>query len=360
MNNSEVPVEYIVARYFVKYEKLSELVSFAYSGSRAKAINLYIDLYGLYKTLFSRSYRTSVADYTSFTSSVINMCAHYRTFFKGLGVYARIFLISSYNVPDVSCRFISGYNKTFQEKLLNRTVKEMIELNIQLLEVICPYLPDIHFIKTDFESTVLIKHLIEKEAEKGNKNPNMIISSDLYPIQLTSLFPQTTFVKPKKYNGGDYSSIIVPREHNMHNYSFWSLLCCRDRDELGYNADNITISTCNFALLSAMNRFPERNMKVVFNISDTNRIINGIISDPTMKINIGTLYDTSVELQGKIAKNSLESRYKVLDVEYQSMIFNESIEPMLINYENLSDPDAIQMINSKYFQNNPIDIFRLQ
>ena len=359
-NYSEVPVEYIVARSFVKYSRLNELISFAYDGSKARSINLYIDMYSLYKTLFSRSYRTRVADYTAFTSSIINMCAHYKYFFRGLGVYARVFLISSYNVPDNSCKYVSGYNKTFQDKLLNTTVKEMMEFNSELLEVLCPYLPDIHFLKTNFESSVLIKHLIEKEMSKGNNSPNMIISTDIYPIQLTSMFPQTTFLRPKKYNGDDLSSIVVPREHEMHTYSFWSLICSRDRDNLGYNADNINISTNNFALVSAMNRFPERNIKALFNISDTVKIIKNTIFDPTIKININTLYDASVELQGKIGLSILDARYKVLDVDYQSLIFNESMEPMLINYENLSDPEVIQMINSKYFQNNPIDIFKLQ
>ena len=360
MNNSDIPIEYLMVRNFVKYTKLGELVSFAYNGSKAKAINLYIDLYSMYKTIYSRSYRTKMSDYTAFTSTLINICAHYKYFFRNIGVYARIFLISAYNVPENSCKRVSGYNKTFQDKLLNTPVREMMEFNFELLEILCPYLPDIHFFKTNFESAVLMKHLIEKEQTKGNYNPNMIISSDLYPLQLVSMFPQTTFLRPKKVNGDDISSIVVPREHPIHMYSFWSLLCSRDRDDIGYRADNINISTDNFSLISAMNRFPERNLKTLFNISDTMKIINNIITDPTLKIDINTLYNASVELQGKTGLSILDARYKVLDVNYQTLIFDESIEPALINYENLSDPEIIQMINSKYFQNNPIDIFKLQ
>lgn len=360
MNNSDIPIDLLMARCFVKYSKLCELVSFAYDGSKAKAINLYIDLYAVYKTIYSRSYRTKMSDYTAFTATLINMCAHYKYFFRQLGVYARIFLVSSYNVPENCSKRVSGYNKTFQDKLLNAPVKEMMEFNFELLEILCPYLPDIHFFKTNFESAVLIKHLIEKEMSKGNHNPNMIISTDLYPMQLVSMFPQTTFLRPRKVNGSDLSSIVVPREHPIHMHSFWSLVCNRDRDNVGYSADNITISTDNFALLSAMNRFPERNLKTIFNIAETNRIIKNIVTDPTLKIDINTLYNASVELQGKVGLSVLDARYKVLDVNYQTLVFNESIEPALINYENLSDPDIIQMINSKYFQNNPIDIFKLQ
>jgi hypothetical protein len=54
-----------------------------------------------------------------------------------------------------------------------------------------------------------------------------------------------------------------------------------------------------------------------------------------------------------------ENRYNALDVGVQSNLFNASIEYNTLKYENLNDPDAINLINSKYFTNNPLDLFRL-
>lgn len=358
MSENKVPVEYLITRYFVKYQKMNELISLAFEGSKANCVNLYIDLYGVYKTLFSRTYRTDISDYTSFTSTLINMCSHYRAYFKGLGVYCNIFLISSYNIPEINQKFVAGYNKTFLEKLKNKQVYEMVELNIQLLEILCPYLPDIHFLKTDFESTVLMKYIINKELEKGNNNPNIIISSDLYPIQLCTEFDNTCFIKPKKYKNEDISLISCPRNHIMHENTFWSIIC-RERDSLMSDVNKVLISSSNYMLLMSLNRFPERNLKSLIHFQEANRIISEVVGFNNIKIDINTLYDSSKELSSKFPRTTLESRYKVLDLNYQYMLFENSIEPSLIQYENLNDPGAIQMINSQYFEKNPIDLFRL-
>ena len=360
MNNQQsVPIEQLVARYFVKYKRLNQIIPVAYEGSKATFINLYIDLYGLYKTIFSRSYRTSTTDYTSFTSSVINMCVHYRAYFKGIGVYCKIFLISSYNIPEINGKFVAGYNKTFFDKLKNTSVKELMELNFQLLELICPYLQGIYFLNTSFESTVLIDHLIKSEMEKGNKNPNMIISSDLYPMQLCAKYPQTTFLKPKKSSNMDNSEIVCPIESPLHHRSFWGIICY-NRDLMDNSVNSIRISTKNFILLEALNRFPERNIKLLLNVTESERIIYNAIQDQDLKLSINTLYEISTEIQSKVPISIIDSRYKVLDVDYQSYLFDESVESKTIVLNDLNDPEAIRLINDQYFSNNPIDIFRLR
>ena len=356
-NNNTVPVELLVTKYFVKYTRLTLLVSNVFRGSKATEINLYIDLYGLYKTLFSRSYRTDVSDYTSFTSSIINMCIHYRTFFKGIGVRSNIFIVSSYNIPEINRKFVANYNKTFVEKYKNELVREMIELNRQLLEILCPYLPDIYFFTTEFESTVMIDYLIRNEISKGNKNPNIILSSDIYPMQLCSLYDDTTFLKPKKSFGEDLSILTYPRTHQTFKQSFWSIIC-GERDNLASDANTMSISPCNYMLLEALNRFPERNLENIVNISTASKIIHNIVGEESTKLNPDLLFTYSKEVE-RISKSKVESRYKTLDIDFQRMLFDESIESKMITYENLVDPDAIKLIGSQYFQSDPIDFLKL-
>lgn len=358
MSQNNVPVEYLITRYFVRYQQLDSMIPVVFKGSKANVVNIYIDLYGIYKTIFSRTYRTDISDYTSFTVTLINMCSHYRSYFKGIGVYANIFLISSYNVPELSKKFIANYNKTFSDKLKNTAVKEMVELNTQLLEILCPYLPNIHFLSTKFESTVLINKIIQLEIEKGNSNPNIIISSDIYPMQLCSEYDNTVFLKPKKYQGVDNSLITFPRDHEFHKNSFWSIIC-KDRDNLMSDENRITISTRNYMLLMALNRFPERNFEAKLNIHVANRYISNIVGNEPIKLSVDMLYESQPDLFNKVPQTQIDSRYKTLDISYQSLLFEEDIESKVLHYENLNDPDAVQMINSQYFEKNPIDLFRL-
>ena len=57
----------------------------------------------------------------------------------------------------------------------------------------------------------------------------------------------------------------------------------------------------------------------------------------------------------------IDSRYKALDVIYQDILFNDDKcpEPELLDFKNLTDDGAIQLINDTYFTQNPIDIFKL-
>jgi hypothetical protein len=66
------------------------------------------------------------------------------------------------------------------------------------------------------------------------------------------------------------------------------------------------------------------------------------------------------DLYNRVPKAKIDSRYNVLDIDYQYYLFTEmSSESMTLHYENLSDPNALEMINSQYFSKNPIDLLRL-
>lgn len=352
-----VSVEQLVMRYFVKYTRLDELVPKVFQNSNAKSVNIYIDLYGLYKTLLSRTYRTDISDYTAFIVSIVNMCAHYRGYFKSLRVSTKFFIISSFNVPEMNSKFVASYNKTMYDKLKNQPVKEMIDININLLEVLCPYLPDIHFLKTEFESTVLMNYLIAREKGIGNNNPNIIISTDIYPMQLCCL-ENTVFLKPRKTNNGDMSLMTYPFGHNMHEDSFWRIVCL-ERENLASDKNKVMISSSNYMLLMALTRFPERNLKSIVNFTVANKLLGQIIEKSTTRYNISTIFNADKDLYSRYPKELLDSRFKCLDMGYQSILFSESLEPHVIQYENLNDPDAVRLINDKYFSNNPIDIFKL-
>lgn len=361
MPKNKVPVELLLTRYFVRYNRLDKIIPVAFAGSKACELNLYIDLYGIYKNIFSRQFLTDVSDYTAFTSTLINMCAHYRSYFKGLGVKTKIFLVSSYNIPEINCKFVAGYNKTFIDKLNNKEVKDMTETNLELLDILCPYLPDIHLIHTQFESTVMINHLIQKEMQSGNNAPNIIISTDIYPMQLCALYDNTVMMKPRKSNGDDITHITCPRGSELYYKSFWWIICM-DRGDAQLRENIIdSLSPINYMLLMSLTKFPERDMRFSdgLTITHASKLIYDLIGSSDNKIDVQSLFNLSENLSMSLPIANIDSRYKVLDISYQNILFNESIEPKVLHYENLWDPDAVQLINSKYFQHNPIDLFHL-
>ena len=353
-----VPIDYITTRYYVKYTRLSELMGQAFSNSTANHINLYIDLYGIYRQLLSRSALTDMSDYTALTAGIVNMCAHYRSFFKKFGVYTTIFLISSYNIPDSILKYIPTYNKLFQEKLLAKSLKEMLELNIELLTILCPYLPNIYFIKTDFESAVIMDHIIQQEMQRGNQDPNIILSTDIYPIQLTDRFPNTVFLRPMKHMGVDESIITVPKGFKTFNETFWSVVT-RSRSSKGSKANNIVLPASSFVALEALSSFPERSLPVILNITTAQNNIYYVTQGRDVPLTLELLYQYNNILVNRCPIDNVLPRYNALNEQYQYYLFQHSVESRMIHYENLNDPDAIQMINSKYFASNPLDLGRL-
>jgi len=361
MKNNEsasIPVEMFMTRYFIKYTRMDQLIQYAFAGSSATKIDLFIDIYGIYKSIFSRHYVTNITDYTVFTSTLINMCGHYRTYFKKLGVQTNIFLVSSYNIPEINSKFVAGYNKIFKEKINNKLIYDMVEQNIQLLEIMCPYLPQIYFIKSEFESSVAIYNIIKKEKSYGRDVPSIIISADSYPIQLTTILDDVAYIRPKKAMGEDISEIICPKSHFQHQISFWRMIC-QEKDEFVLNESTVCISSRNYVLLAALNRFPDRGITALVNFTKANKIINSITNGSDITVTPDMLTSADESLITGLPLQLVESRYKALDVLYQDIIYNDSSEPLELSFIDLEDNNAIQLINDQYFSLNPIDIYKL-
>lgn len=352
MNNTTVSTQYILTYNFVKYTRLNELVSYMFAGSKATKLNIYIDLYGAIKTLFSDSFRTDISDYTAFTSTIINMCGHYRSFFKSIGVQTKIFIIFSLNICEINRKLVPEYNNSFFNKVTNKVIRDMVDMNNSLLETLCPFLPDIFFLQTSFESSVLIDYLIAI----GDKNPNLIISKDLYPAQLTEIYPDTAYIRPKKVMGEDISSCISPREKEYHINDFKSIYCAARGALPAIDVNSITINPNNFSLLSALSRFPERNLKSIYNIKMANKLIYNIVGDSAVNISVDTLNKFTPL---SVAPSIIDNRHKALNVEAMRLTFLDSMEPKLIHLDNFEDSASVNMICAEYFRDNPIDLGRL-
>lgn len=370
MQQQGITVEQAIAKFLTKYEILDYIIPYGFAGSNSKKLNIYIDLYGIYRTILSRNYRIIITDYTSIATGIINICAHYRSYFRYLGVHTKFFLISSYNVPLDSLHTVVNipeknnstdpYNKTMLEKLEMTNQREILGLNRELLELICPYLPDIFYLKTKaFESSVLMNHIMNLE---NPDIPSLIISTDAMPMQLCGIRNNVSMIWPRKYGyrAEDNSLIICSKTHSEHKKSFWNVFAQKTAKTSLFDY-LCNVEPSNFALVQAINGMAERNLKSLIHINQLIKILSEVPGYDSCKITPDILFDmvSSKYFDDMIVRGLIEIRYKLMDVDYQYLFYRESIESKHIHYENLDDQAAVQAINDKYFKNNPIDLYRL-
>ena len=358
MENSMASVENIIYGSFVKMNRLHPLTINTFSNTSIAAateLNIFIDLYSVLKSIFSEHYRTNITDYTAITTGIINMCSHYRSFFKQLSVKTKFYLIFSFNTCDINRKFVAGYNEEFMKKSQIPLFNQLAMDNFELLDLICPYLPDIFFVKSirNYESSVIIANLIETI---NDGNPNLIISKDLYPLQLCYLYPYTSYLYPIKRKGGLDESVMIPisEKYSFRN-EFWNLISSIRK----FDASNINeVSPVNFPLFSALNRFPERGITTLSNVAGARNIIQKIVGNDDITIVPQQLYD-DLDISTKIPVSIVESRMKVLDVRFMLPYYKADPESKAIQFQNLRDDSAVNMINSKFFANNPIELQKL-
>jgi hypothetical protein len=358
MSDYTVPLEAIIYSSFVKMERMGDITYQTFSNSSiadATTVNVFIDVYSVLKSIFSEHYRTTVDDYTSITSGLINMCSHYRSFFKRLQVHSKFYLIFSFNTCDINEKFVAGYNQDFKKKSEIKLFRQIAMDNFKLLDLLCPYLPDVFFIKSirNYESAVMIANLIEVI---NDGNPNLIISKDIYPLQLTALYKHTAYLFPIKKKDGNDESVMVPiNEKYSYREEFWNLVALRRQvgvDKL------VNINPINFAMISSMWKFPERGMTAITNISSARNIINMATNNQDIEVFPEMLYNNA-EISSSVPVSLIESRYKTLDVRYMLPIYKQDPEAVSIKLENLNDPQTLNQINAKFFAKNPLDFQRL-
>lgn len=359
MKDNFMRIDTIFINMMTRYEALDQLIPFAFQGYDSTELNIFIDLYSIYHTMYSREFRTIVNDYREFTVLMIDLCAHYRTYFRYIGVKTNIFLIHSYNVPKNILSEMPNYNKTMQDKLRNNVVKDMVTTNVELLKVLCPYLPDIHFIETEFESSVLMYELIQRE----KRNPSLIISKDIYPIQLTTLFDNVAYLYPqKRYSREtgpqDVSCIICPKSNKTHRESFWHVIAHKTGN-IAREDIRGSLSTSNQVLIESMNLVKDRDIApCIINISTSVKMIYDTITGQEIALTPDYLLSIP-KFKYTDDLPVIKKRFAALNVVYQYEYFRNSIEKIKLHYENLVDPHALEMINSSYFKDNPLDLLRL-
>jgi hypothetical protein len=103
---------------------------------------------------------------------------------------------------------------------------------------------------------------------------------------------------------------------------------------------------------------PERYMLPILNIDASRKIIEHLVGSEDIKIPIQQLYGDHSIMQS-VPVSIVEARFKALDIQYMLPYYQADIESKELKFENLHNDGTLQMINAKYFANEPLDLQNL-
>jgi len=357
MVEDRVYIEQMITGSFIRYNVLSQLISSSYAGSSATEINLFIDLNSVLKQMYAVSNWTyKYSSKYEITATILNMCGHYRSFFRSLGVYTNIYLIYGLNCPTINESYVPGYNSKFMTAYnLKQDTTALIQENLSILNIICQYLPRIYFfdIGTN-EVSAMVDYIIgaTKAVQRGLEN--IVLSKDVLMLQLIPSH-NIRVIRPSKTKNGDESFIV-------DNSNLWDKFCVNYRKG---KAPTEYIGSGFIHNILPMTRVPERDMFSSMSIPAAYNILkNGLKMG---FLNNETIYTQSVintvlqAMDVKCNPTELEMRYRAINTHYQStfVLPLEKPEFKRLRLIDLEDIASLKEIITKYFYNVPIDLDKL-
>lgn len=354
-----IGIDITVGMNYVKYDQLGLLVMSSYQGSNATELNIFVDINSIIRPLFG-SANYQIKDPLELSSQIINLCAHYRNFFRRMDVVTKFYLVYGLNCPEANNILVKGYNHVFIESYMKRKdVRDMVENNMKALEVLCPYLPGIYFFNVrDNETSAFIHHIIKKlELDNKQKYPlteNLVISKD---VLCTQLIPECNvkMLRPKKIQGGDQSFII------SHD-NFWIAFMSKMNN---VKIPNICIPDIFISNILAMTRVPERCMSSIKSIPHAYGIIEkmytlGYLSNTDKVYNQSSINSVLQIMQVNHNPTELEFRWKAISSKFQAEnIIANNPAYNVIRCDDLNDIKSLHSIANREYANCPIDLERL-
>lgn len=355
----EGDVDKTIMSNYVKYDRLKSLIDQFYQGSNAEILNIYIDLFPIIKSIYRLNSKCMFTDKLSIASCIVNMCAHYRQFFKTrYGVSTNIFLIYSLSTGESNRLFYNKFNKEFITDNRTDNLNGILNDNMVILAEIVQYLPNIMMRASDsVEANILIYDTILKEKTFGNTNPNLVITKDIYTMQLLEMGEDIKILRPYKREGKD-ESIIIDSSNWIECLIYLRKVKLNITPEIKY------IDSGLFGFVLSLTRLPERNIesfislpiaiKNLSNLISNNKILNAYNNDVMF---ICEQYN-SIKGIKQIDPYFIDQRFKAIDLKYQYGTVNNAV----LAYNgiiNLFNDIAIKEINEKYFSKIPLDLMVL-
>lgn len=351
-NNAADPNDWVLGcihGYYVKYERLIQLVNFHFRGSDAHYIDLFIDMTDIMRKLnnFLSSQQGIVNNGLVVASGIINMVAHYRYFFRTrYRCDTRIWIIASIDNKQAPLQFNEFVPAM---KSLNKVTQELYTNNLDLLNIICRGIGNVQLeiCNCDFATKVM-----QIRSYEYNTSPAICISKDPFTFQFCgSQDPYPYVLVPIKHKGID-DSIIVTRENAVDEYI--------RAISSGKTDQNIhsCVDSQHLSVFMGLTRVPTRSIKTMYTVPTALKIIKN--ADHGYPYDLSYFIDTLVSRTGGKLKNPYElmARIRACDTCYLQLAgYKSSPEAsMYTGIVNIYDPAGVQQINNQYFSKYPLDL----
>lgn len=344
--------ESIVVANYIRYETLAEITNTVFAGSDANVLNIYIDLYQLFRKMYRSD--VSVGNRSSVAAAVVNMCIHYRAFYKKYyGVHTRIYLMQTSGPMKMNEKFYPDYNRSNMEKMImaDMITTFMIQ-NCAILKELCKYLPDIYYIEGPFETSVMIYANI---MERKDNSPNIIISTSALQYAVPVFAQSQTIVIDHTWVEGGIRYRVVDKGN--------ALIELLAKQKLSDNTIKkcLTINPELFGLFMALTRNEHRDLYSMNNVGSALNLLNNAINKYAIPNSyIAPDFTEMLVLLSKDRLDELVGRYKAIDLVYQTELYKITDWYLDRSWDvNLQDPDMVKLLNEKYFRGNPIDLDRI-
>ena len=345
----QIPIESYFHGKFITYKALDRIVQTEFANSNADKVNIFIDLY---QFLTPPTGPVRINDFFVACSIVINYAGHLRNFFrKYYKTESKIILVASNGMYKKSVKLLAGYNKYYNKRFADAgdSYNKMIESNLSLLHLLCPYLPDIYFKAGSVDATIMIKHMLDHNYFGGDRTANLVISTSHYMYQLPSTNPEVVVARQSRKFAEDNS------------YSYNSITCLNAfLYESRKFVPEFPINPKFISMLMILNGIQRLGVKSKVSLPTALDIINGLISG--IEHDCNALYNgfcdyylANPKKKCSMGQQEFVDRFMAIDINYQYLVYESMSESKLDDYlKRKQDPDAVKEINNKYFKNNPI------
>ena len=154
---------------------------------------------------------------TAITSSLINMCAHYRNFFiNTYGVETYFFLIGNSKNTYVENKICAEYQHPVPTVISTETIKFSV---FNVLSTLVPYIPDVHLLNACYDFNAGVMNVMNATVN-DRTIPCMAISKD--PCSFILGAYGVYILRPKKYQKEDTSYIVLPENSIVEYGSYYN------------------------------------------------------------------------------------------------------------------------------------------
>lgn len=347
---------------YIRYDRMFEMTKFAFYGKTdSDSINIFIDLYSIYKSLYTRGTNITINDSYAIASCSINLAIHLRAYFETRhGVSSKIYLVYGGARPShIMYEEFPGYNsKNILMEDSNSYIKQLIADNLDVIRIITPYLYDI-FSVVDFENefSVIVSSIINK----SDHAPNIVYTKDPLAYQLVAFKPRTFIYRPKKQGNADTSWVVTKSTlYNAYRYG-----------ELGLTKQfETTLHHQMFSIYQAIAGVKSRSIPSIKNGNTTVTLLEKAIRENMFPNGYNasfTMLDIYNSPLCKLINDKNTSpieivqRFRSIDLTYQTGIYEASANCIKASEGliNLYNPQEVRNINDRYFTVYPLDLNRV-